>query len=257
LSEAAGSIVEADRPEKESRRRCALCGLPAGRSSLRLPSHPHLDFCCSGCLYVYQVLSSAPGGGSGNFKDSDLYKACTASGLIPRNEEDQLSRQKEGESSMPPEAVDARLDLNLSFRIEGMWCPACSYLIEDVLRKTKGIAEARVSFLSDLAQVRYLPHKIGIEAIWDRVSNLGYRPARIEDISETSPERKDLFLRLGLSSFLTANLMMLSFGLDDGRIKAHPEEGKGPSAGRGLASGRVFNASRRAGRGGKFPGADD
>jgi heavy metal translocating P-type ATPase len=94
-----------------------------------------------------------------------------------------------------------------------MWCTACSWLIEEVLRKTRGILDARVLFLSDLVRIRYLPQQIDPQTILARISKLGYQPSLFLDPSENSPERRDLVLRLGVSSILTVNTMMISFAL--------------------------------------------
>jgi len=98
-------------------------------------------------------------------------------------------------------------------KVEGMWCPACSWLIEEVLHKTGGILESQVFFLSDLAHVKYYPHLLTPQEILDRISRLGYRPSLLQDASKGSQEKKDLLLRLGTSSILTANIMMISYAL--------------------------------------------
>ena len=54
---------------------------------------------------------------------------------------------------------------DMAVKVEGMWCPACAWLIEEVLRKTKGILEVRVFFLSDTAQVKYLPQSLSAETL--------------------------------------------------------------------------------------------
>ena len=218
------ALAQAHR-EKAGETRCGLCGLPVGRSRVQLKlGQTSVQFCCPGCLYVYQILSNTPDGPPRDFKDTDLYKACLSSGLIPRSEADLLSKEEDGKNARPLQAIDGRLALSLSFRVEGMWCPACSFLIEEALRKTKGVLEVRVAFLSDLAQVTYLPHEISIETIMDRVSTLGYRPSRLEEASGSSQERRDLLFRLGISCFLTANVMMISFALYFGFFQ---ELGKG------------------------------
>jgi heavy metal translocating P-type ATPase len=98
-------------------------------------------------------------------------------------------------------------------KVEGMWCTACSWLIEEVLKKTRGILSARVLFFSDLVRIRYLPQQIDPETILARISKLGYQPSLCLDPSENSPERKNLVLRLGVSSILAVNIMMISFAL--------------------------------------------
>jgi Cu2+-exporting ATPase/Cu+-exporting ATPase len=75
------------------------------------------------------------------------------------------------------------------------------------------VLEAKVFFLSDSAQVKYLPHIIRPEEIMARISGLGYRPLPFQEGEGVSKEKKDLLKRLGISAILTAHLMMLSFAL--------------------------------------------
>jgi len=142
-------------------------------------------------------------------------------GIIPRNEADLRSRQTEIDvpdqnrvASREGSALAHAQDL--SFRVEGMWCTTCARLIEEVLRRTEGILEARVHFLSDWVQIKYLPGFLSPQDIFGRISTLGYRASLFRDSAERSKERRDLLLRLGISGFLTANLMMISFALYSG-----------------------------------------
>ncbi len=108
---------------------------------------------------------------------------------------------------------DNKLALGLTLRIEGMWCPACAWVIHEVLKKDRGVVEARVFFPSDSAQIQYLPHVIRPEEIIAKISGLGYRPILLQEMEGISREKKDLLKRLGVSAILTAHLMMLSFAL--------------------------------------------
>ncbi len=168
-------------------------------------------FCCLGCQQVFLILSTNPDGMPANFRETELYKACAESGIIPRAEEDLSSHEapadsRKQEPSPPP-------PLSLTMKVAGMWCPACSWLIEEVLRKTRGILEAKVFFLSDLVQVRYFPHNLSPPEIMTRISKLGYQPSLLQDGSASAREKKDLQLRLGISAILSMNVMMISFAL--------------------------------------------
>jgi len=198
---------------------CSLCGLPIGRSQEKeIVNDEILHFCCQGCLRVFQILFNSPDGIPANFRETDLYRACVESGVIPRNEEDQSFKmtQKEvsNEKLIPSQTQEeAAHGQDLTVKVEGMWCTACSWLIEEVLRKTRGILDAKVLFLSDLARIRYLPQQVDPQTILAQISKLGYRPSLSLTPSETSIERRDLILRLGISSILTVNTMMISFAL--------------------------------------------
>ncbi len=110
------------------------------------------------------------------------------------------------------EALAKELILNL----EGMWCSACSWLIESVLPRTRGVLEVKALFASDLVRIKYLPHQVTIEEIRDRISKLGYRSSSFQDPAEASGERKRVQRRLGISSILTVQVMMISLALDGG-----------------------------------------
>ena len=191
--------------------KCDLCGLPLGRSKVQQAvGEGILHFCCPGCQQVFLILSTSSEGMPANFRETELYKACLESGIIPREEEDLSSREASEEipnleSSPPP--------LPLTIKVEGMWCPACSWLIEEVLRRTKGLLEPRVFFLSDLVQVKYFPHILSPQEILTRISRLGYRPSLFQEGEAIAREKKDLQLRLGVSSILAMNVMMISLAL--------------------------------------------
>ena len=167
-----------------------------------------MHFCCPGCQQVFLLLFSSPAGLPANFRETDLYRACMEAGIIPRALESGLpfdSPERHQESSLSP--------LNLTLRVEGMWCPTCSWLIEEVLRRTKGIFEPQVSFLSDLVQVKYFPHLLSPQEIMARISRLGFRTVLFEGDPGESREKRSIVLRLGVSAILTANIMMISMAL--------------------------------------------
>ena len=136
-----------------SRESCALCGLPLGGKATGDAAGPDsLRFCCHGCRQVFLLLSAASGVLPDNFRETELYRLCVESGIIP----------SPSAGSPQPTATDAHavLPLELSFAVEGMWCPSCAWLIEEVLRRTAGIAAAKVSFVSDRLRLTYFPHII-------------------------------------------------------------------------------------------------
>ncbi|MEI9477555.1 MAG: cation-translocating P-type ATPase [Deltaproteobacteria bacterium] len=208
-------ISESD-PQKKN---CPLCGLPLGRSkATQRVNGEDLSFCCQGCLQVFMILFNRPDGVPLNFKETDLYRACIESGIIPRDESDLISRDTtsggDGEAvSRAPSQGGLGYVEDMAIKVEGMWCPACAWLIEEVLRKTRGILDVRAFFLSDTVQVKYLPQSLSAETLLEKIRGLGYRALRFTDNEEYSTEKKGLLLRLGISSFLTVNVMMISFAL--------------------------------------------
>lgn len=166
---------------------------------------------------VFQILFNSPGGLPRDFLNTDFYRACVASGLIPGNDRPRAANAEAGpEGGSDPSALwDERGDLarEMTVRVEGMWCSACAWVIEALLQKTKGVLEARVNFFSDLATVKYLPHLAPPRDILNAVARLGYGATLLEEQEEASRENRRLLLRLGLSCILTMNIMMISLAL--------------------------------------------
>ena len=161
--------VTGEAPPEAARERetsCRLCGLPL----LRLPDKTGEDaasFCCHGCRQVFLLLSAATGALPEDFQKTDLYQVCLKSGII---------RRKEAAPGHDPAGLSSGLSpLELSYKIEGMWCPSCAWLIEEVMRRTAGVIEPRVSFVSDTVRLRYLPHKVAPAEIVSAIERLGYR----------------------------------------------------------------------------------
>lgn len=209
------------RMEEAGRSVCSLCGFPLGKWRIQDEVNgEHLEFCCPGCQNVFQVLFNSPDGPPENFRETELFKSCVAAGLIPggaaRPEDPSPAPDKAPPSVQVPDIDDERLTRELTLRIEGMWCTACSWLIEEVLRKLEGVREARVFFFSDMASIRYYPFRIEQEAVLQSISRLGYRASIFEPGKTDASEKKDLFLRLGISAILSANVMMISWALFGG-----------------------------------------
>jgi heavy metal translocating P-type ATPase len=184
---------------------CALCGLPLGRSKIEVSiADETLRFCCPGCRQVFLLLASDSGSLPSNFKETDLYRVCVESGVIA-GENTGTSSPVGDEASLPP--------LNLFMRIEGMWCPECAWLIEEILRRTPGVLEPQVSFFSDAVQMRYLPHMVSPVEIMSKIARLGYRPFPFSEAGHETSGKQDLLSRLGVSAILSANVMMVSCAL--------------------------------------------
>ncbi|HVN95884.1 MAG TPA: cation-translocating P-type ATPase [Syntrophorhabdaceae bacterium] len=190
---------------------CDLCGLRAGENR---HTENSLTFCCPGCRHVFLILASATGKLPHNFRESDVFRACVKAGVIPGNED-------AAHTPVEIKGVNtsvAQLTLNLS--LEGMWCPACAWVIEEVLRKMDGIAQCRVFFLTDKARIQYLPNRTSPAEIVSRINKIGYRASTGEKDARATRTLKDATLiRLGISSILAVNIMMLSYVLYYGLIR--------------------------------------
>ncbi|MBK7704620.1 MAG: heavy metal translocating P-type ATPase [Acidobacteria bacterium] len=185
---------------------CDLCGLSVGRH----PFEQNFDdgpkeFCCLGCLNVYTILLESGVVASGqDLRDSDVFKKSLALGLISNREE------SEPENKIPDDAPTKETLLHVS----GMWCSACSWLIEHSLRRERGVVSADAFFASDLVKVKYCPQYLPPERIRSRIAQLGYTASEFDpDNERASAEKRDLVLRIGVAGFLWLNIMTLSVPL--------------------------------------------
>ncbi|MEQ1604174.1 MAG: cation-translocating P-type ATPase [Pyrinomonadaceae bacterium] len=185
---------------------CALCGLGVGR-------HPFAhafdgetkEFCCLGCLNVYTILLESGVVARGeDIRSTEIFKQSLALGLISNPED------RRPEFSIPADTPTKETLLHVS----GMWCSACSWLIEHSLQKEQGVVSAEAFFASDLVKVKYCPQYLPPERIAKRIEQLGYKASEFDPDSETSAdERRDLVLRIGVAGFLWLNIMTLSIPL--------------------------------------------
>jgi len=211
---------------------CSLCGFPLPASPTTLSVNGELlPFCCTGCACVFEILFNDPSRSEIDYRETELYKACVASGLIPGGggedgraaAPEDAARPRDG--TFPGQSLeDERLVREIVLKIEGMWCTACSSLVEELLRRTEGITGVQVFFFADLAKVKYLPHRISVERILAVVSRVGYRAVPLEEESPSKRERNRLLLRLGISAILSFNIMMISFALYFGFFQDLGEE---------------------------------
>ncbi|MBT7261605.1 MAG: hypothetical protein HN888_10865, partial [Desulfobacula sp.] len=162
--------------------------------------------------------------GSIDFKKTKLYKQCVAAGVIPDTSErkptfDMPSIQESPEVSSgnsPNDSYGAGSDVHpdsknflaLNFQINNMWCPACAWVLENALTRSRGVIKASCNFSSDRGNVLYDPIKTSPEKIFNMIENLGYTSASLDKKPQKNVKE---FIRLFVTLFLTMNVMMLSW----------------------------------------------
>ena len=99
----------------------------------------------------------------------------------------------------------------LTIRIRGMHCAGCAAGIEKRLSKVEGVTRVQVNFTTETAAVDYEPSVLDKENIFDKITEIGYRPepaAIIPDISDD--ESNDARGRLFLSLIFTVPIILLN-----------------------------------------------
>lgn len=191
----------------QSEKQCDLCGLSVGRNPFSQNyGGKAKEFCCLGCQNVYLILSESGIIASGqDIRESEVFKRSLEMGLISNRLE-----ENDKDFQIPADAIVKETLLHVS----GMWCAACSWLIEHSLQKTRGVVSAEAFFASDLVKVRYCPQFLPPEKITKSIERLGYKASEFDPDNEISvAEKRDLVLRIGVAGFLWLNIMTLSVPL--------------------------------------------
>ncbi len=200
---------------------CELCGLEVRRRDIAAEYGQNtLYFCCNGCHMVYAMLmEAADAPDPSRFKESELYQRCLAAGVVPAGPQD-LARFDQ-ETAAASESVCERAGSNgdhyidLHYRVQGMWCPACAWVIQDALTRMPGVDAVVCDFAIDRLRCRFDPIRTTPEHIRQLVARLGYRLVSDDPAEDKAGWRHD-FIRLVVSGLLSANVMMLSWALYSG-----------------------------------------
>ncbi len=184
---------------------CALCGLPC----VPHPVHGRFSgnersFCCLGCLNVHSILVESgvvPEGG--DFRNTELFRRSLKLGLVSNRED-----RTETTGALPSDTESREA----MFRVSGMWCASCAWLIERAVKAERGVVSAEVLFACDLVKVRYCPQYLPPGRIPERIRALGYGAEEYRGIEAPAEDRqrRNLLLRTGVAAFLWLNVMTLS-----------------------------------------------
>ncbi|MBX7222027.1 MAG: heavy metal translocating P-type ATPase [Blastocatellia bacterium] len=221
---------------------CHLCQLDCGPHPLvSVEGTTQHSFCCLGCQNVFSILSASGLVKAGqDLRETDLFKQSLALGLVSQG-------QPAAPALAVPQLAPGTPAQEALFHVSGMWCAACAWLIEHVLKSEPGVVSAEVFFASDLVKVSYFPQYLPKEKLHRRIEDLGYRVSEFtgED-SHFDEERRNLLLRIGVAGFLGMNIMTLSLALYVGYFEKISESASHwlPFVLMALATPVVFYAAR-------------
>lgn len=195
---------------------CFHCGEPMRGSTLvaRVEQRDE-PVCCSGCQAVAELIA---GSGLGDFY-----------------------RYRDGNSNRPPSndpATDqwhvyadpqfaaqftrtSRGQTSVTLLIEGLRCSACSWLIDQVLRRHAGVWDVSVNAATGRAGVTWNAEQLNLAQIMRSIAQLGYVPHPVTDETVTHAlreERRDSLKRLAVSGFGMMQVMMFAVAVYSAEI---------------------------------------
>ncbi|MEJ2602810.1 MAG: heavy metal translocating P-type ATPase [Gammaproteobacteria bacterium] len=201
-------------------RTCYHCGLPvpAGLDLTARIDGTDRPMCCHGCKAVAELIS-----GSG----LDAYYRFREE---PPGELPAVTPGDDGhwrgfdDPETLPLFTAARPDglREAVLHVEGLYCSACSWLLENVLGRLPGIEEITVNTASSRLHVVWRPDETRFSAILGTVERLGYRPhprSLGESRSPRDHERRQALKRLLVAGIGMMQVMMFAIGLYAGAFQ--------------------------------------
>ncbi len=174
-------------------------------------------FCCPGCRAVAELIAA-----NGLDRYYDLRTAPGRNpGGAPAGERpwavcDRPEVRRRLVRTMPDGTSE------LSFRVDGMNCAACAWLIDRGLGAVDGIDGTLVNPVLQQVRVRFDPARVTVSAVLDATGQLGFMPrigaGSIDGVSQ--PGARDALKRLAVAGLGFAQVMMLSAALYLGAFKA-------------------------------------
>jgi Cu2+-exporting ATPase len=110
------------------------------------------------------------------------------------------------------------------FRIGGMHCPSCAWLVEHALSHHQGVSEAHADFMTEIGSVRLDLRHTSREAALQALARFGYEARPLDDNSRGDSE--GLVLRCATAAMAAMNTMMLAFVHYAEIIGVESDEGK-------------------------------
>jgi Cu2+-exporting ATPase len=201
---------------------CAHCRLPVPPGLL--VEGAEVQFCCSGCRSVYNILHASGMARYYTMRDADPDAALPSAARA-------LATGRSYAECDDPAFLKAHVELDAGgvaeteLYLEGVHCSACVWLVERLGRVAPGVIEARLNLPKRLVQVRWDPGRIALSRIAQRLDSLGYPPhppaARSADqrALRRAEDQRDL-IRIGVAGACAGNAMLVAAALYAGYLSS-------------------------------------
>jgi len=169
------------------------------------------DFCCSGCLTVYEILSN-------NGLDK-FYEFNEQSGIKPATEGNAKYTALD-----VPEIFNDFIEFQndeiymVTFFLPAIHCSSCIYLLENLQKLNTDILESEANFTARTLSLSIKKSR-KLSEVASLLESIGYKPELRRGKENKSSYDKKLLLQLGVAGFAFGNIMLWSFpeylGMDE------------------------------------------
>ncbi len=200
-------------------KRCFHCNepVPAGTSYCLEANGETRRFCCPGCRAVADLISSQ---GLARFYDFRSAPARRATEREGSDDAWSVCDRPEVERQLTRSVGPGRQEVR--YRVDGVNCAACVWLIDRGLSAYGGIEDVSVDPVSREVLVRFDPERIRVSEILDATERYGFMPQLGTGASDGSDKRaaRDELKRLAVAGLGFAQVMTLSAALYLGAFSA-------------------------------------
>jgi Cu2+-exporting ATPase len=201
-----------------SAERCFHCALPIpANCDIRVEIGGEWQpMCCPGCKAVATLIRDA---GFERYYDS---REAPDPGVV-RPPEEATEWQVFDRDDMLAAFSERQGDLaEASIYVGGMYCAACSWLIDSTLKSVPGIENADINPVTHRLRAMWDPAAIGLGGILGALASLGYKPQPLAPDSTERPEQdeqRSALKRLLVASLGMMQVMMFAVGLYSGEFQ--------------------------------------
>ena len=185
---------------------CAHCGEPVRPGAQATDAR----FCCAGCAAVWHLLHAR--------HLEHAYALHQSEGVRPPR-----GRQASMQAHLDHEAFQRRHVERLAdgssrceFRVDGIRCGACLWLLESMPRLVPGAGACRVNLGRGTLEVRWRPEHVPLSVIAATIESLGYGVRPVGSPGSQAGWRaqdRNWLVRLGVAGAIAGNTMAIAFAL--------------------------------------------
>lgn len=185
--------------------KCYHCGATS-KHAIEFESH---QFCCNGCLTVYQILEKNQLCQYYDFNETPgqtISDSAIDSKFLFLEDESVLQKLIHFKQNN---------EVHIRFYLPQVHCSSCLYLLENLYKIHTGVLSAKLNFTKKELTIAIDNSKTTIKNVAVFLSKIGYEPYfSLSDIggSDSKPKvSKSRILKLGVAGFCFGNIMLLSF----------------------------------------------
>ncbi|MCM8537963.1 MAG: heavy metal translocating P-type ATPase metal-binding domain-containing protein [Lentisphaeraceae bacterium] len=171
------------------------------------------DFCCQGCVTVFDILSS---NGLENY-----YKLEKSPGLTPTNlNNGKFAFLTDAETAQKLYCFESGNKAQVELNIPAIHCISCIWLLENLSKINPAVIRSEVNFGKKTARILFNSEETNLQKVAELLTSLGYEPDF--NLADTDGKKKkvdrSLISKIAVAGFCFGNIMLFSFphylGLD-------------------------------------------